>query len=88
MSGADDDEIFDDPLSASRGRPIENHYHYSQRKNGNGDVNRVVWAVAAFATVSLVTITAFFGVKIWGMSESVARLEAQMTIVLQRLPPP
>lgn len=71
-----------------RDRPPEIHNHYTQQKgNGNGDVNKVVWGVAAFSTITLVAVTAFFGSKIWEMSASVARLEAQMLIVLQRLPP-
>lgn len=87
MSNGDDDEIFDDPLSAARGRQVV-HNHYEQRKNGNGDVNKLVWGVAAFTSITLIAVTAFFGTKIWEMSASVARLEAQMFIVLQRLPPP
>lgn len=64
------------------------HIHYHQSKNGNGDVNKVVWGVAAFAVICLVTINGIMWSKLWDMADSMARLETQMTMVLQRLPSP
>ena len=63
------------------------HNHYSQVKNGNGDANRVVWGVAAFAVVCLVTINGIMWSKLWDMSKAMTRLETHMAMVLDRLPP-
>lgn len=60
--------------------------NYLQTKNGNGDVNKVVWGIAAFAVICLVTINGIMWSKLWTMSETMVRLETQMNIVLQRLP--
>lgn len=66
------------------------HNHYSQSKNGNGNgqsVNALVWAIAGFAVLCLVTITGIMWNKQIEMTAALARLEAQMVIVLNRLPP-
>ena len=65
------------------------HYHYHQSKNGNGNnaLNTVVWAIAALAVGCLITITGIMWNKQIEMASSLARLEAQMVIVLDRLPP-
>ena len=56
--------------------------------NGNGQVNKIMWAGAALFVAGIVTINGFM----WKaqidssreVAERLARLEAQMTIVLQR----
>lgn len=66
------------------------HNHYTQSKNGNGNgssVNALVWAIAGFAVLCLVTITGIMWNKQIEMTAALARLEAQMVIVLNRLPP-
>lgn len=54
--------------------------------NGNG-ANRIVWAVAGFAVVCLVTINGIMWSKLWDMSTALTRLETQVELVLDRLPP-
>lgn len=54
--------------------------------NGNG-ANRIVWAVAGFAVVCLVTINGIMWSKLWDMSTSLTRLETQVELILSRLPP-
>lgn len=67
-----------------RARPIV--YDQSNHGNGNG-ANRIVWAVAGFAVVCLVTINGIMWSKLWDMSTSLTRLETQVELILTRLPP-
>jgi hypothetical protein len=58
----------------------------------NGDTttngaNKIVWAVAGFAVVCLVTINGIMWSKLWDMSTAMTRLETQVELVLTRLPP-
>jgi hypothetical protein len=54
--------------------------------NGNG-ANKIVWAVAGFAVVCLVTINGIMWSKLWDMSTTLTRLETQVELILTRLPP-
>lgn len=54
--------------------------------SGNG-ANRIVWAVAGFAVVCLVTINGIMWSKLWDMSTALTRLETQVELILDRLPP-
>jgi len=93
MSDSDDDEIFDDPLSAARGRPVEKHYHYENNKNGNGTAaaNKAVWWVAGIAVCALLSINgviwAVAMTKIWALSESVATMQGQLSTLVNRQAP-
>lgn len=82
------DQYPDDSELGGEPPPTVIHNHYSQSKNGNGDVNKIVWGIAAFAVICLVTINGVMWSKLWTMSETMTRLETQMAIVLQRLPQP
>ena len=83
----------DDPLQAYRDE--EESEQLSSRRgarivytNGNGQLNKVVWAGAALFVAGMVAINGFM----WKaqidssreVAERLAALEAQMTIVLQR----
>lgn len=63
-------------------------YNLSQSKNGNGnDLNKVIWVIAGFAVVCLVTINGVMWSKLWDMAQSMARLETRVEMILTRLPP-
>ena len=89
MATRHDDDPDEESEVLSKRRDV--HYHYNQSKNGNGNgnntLNTVVWAIAALAVGCLITITGIMWNKQIELASSLARLEAQMVIVLQRLPP-
>ena len=78
---ADEDEA--EQLSPRIGRRAQFHNGDS---NSNG-ANRIVWAVAGFAVVCLVTINGIMWSKLWDMSTALTRLETQVELILDRLPP-
>jgi hypothetical protein len=56
------------------------------RTDSNG-ANKIVWGVAAFAVICLVTINGIMWSKMWDMAQSLTRLETTVSLILQRLPP-
>lgn len=83
MSKGDDDEIFDDPLSAARGRQIVHNHYNTQTKNGNGNgngVNKLVWGCAGVFALTILGINAFVGAKVWEISERLARVETTLEV--------
>ncbi len=57
---------------------------YVQYKNGNGDVNKVVWAIAAVLALTFMSLGGVVASKVFDMAERVARIEAQMQNLLNR----
>jgi hypothetical protein len=70
----------DDEYDAEQLSPRVVHNHYAQSKNGNGETSRVNTILLA----ALIAIIGFVGVKVWTLSESVARLETNVAVLLAR----
>ncbi len=77
-----DSELDERHIEIGRRPP---RYQNGDTNNGNG-ANRIVWAVAGFAVVCLVTINGIMWSKLWDMSTSLTRLETQVELVLSKLP--
>lgn len=77
MPRRDDDYPDDSELGGPPPRIIHNH-HYSQTKNGNGTVNKLVWGAAGVLALTILGINAFVGAKVWEISERLARVEATL----------
>jgi hypothetical protein len=51
--------VHDDyPEDSELGRPVV-HNHYAQSKNGNGSVNKAIWAMSGVLLVGLLAVQAF-----------------------------
>lgn len=67
--------------------PEPRRYPRWQNGDTSNGANRIVWAVAGFAVVCLVTINGIMWSKLWDMSTAMTRLETQVELILSRLPP-
>lgn len=80
-----------DPLDESadlspRARNPAYHFYQDKRNNGDG-LNRVMWGIAATAVLCLIAINGFLWAKLWDLSQSMARVETRVEMILTRLPP-
>lgn len=83
----DRDEIFSDPMSASRGPPIEVHNHYDNRKNGNGNGTAVLLKISLGISGALLLGLLGLNAYLWrdnndfqrNVIDRLARLEAIAT---------
>lgn len=73
------DEYPEDSELGAR-RPV----YYGNFKNGNGDVNKLVWAVAAFLAVAMFSLGGIVASKVWDISERVARIEATVQYLVNK----
>ena len=79
------DPVDDSADLSPRARPPS--YHFAQSK-GNGDgLNKVMWGIAAASVLCLVAINGFLWAKLWDLSQSMARVETRVEMILTRLPP-
>jgi hypothetical protein len=60
---------------------------YVMHRTDSNGANKIVWGVAAFAVICLVTINGIMWSKMWDMAQSLTRLETTVSLILQRLPP-
>lgn len=57
---------------------------YVQIKNGNGDLNKAMWAIAGTLAIALMGLGGVVASKVWDISERVARIEATVQYLVSK----